>query len=60
MTFTSKVKINNLNIIGGDLTLQTLNGLDLAAAAADLVLFDEDAVIFGGGGLQFTGQVKSK
>ncbi|KAK7076189.1 hypothetical protein SK128_002233 [Halocaridina rubra] len=58
LTFASKTIINMLEIVGGDLTVQTLNGFDLATVVADLVLVDEDAVITGGGGLQFTGQVK--
>ncbi|XP_064112419.1 uncharacterized protein LOC135219519 [Macrobrachium nipponense] len=59
LTFLSKTTITELEM-NGDLTVKTLNGLDVAAAAADLVLFDEDAIITGGGGLQFTGQVNVK
>ncbi|XP_068220723.1 uncharacterized protein [Palaemon carinicauda] len=58
LTFVSKTTVTELEIVNGDLVVDTLNGLDVAAAAADLVLFDEDAIITGGYGLQFTGQVK--
>lgn len=49
-----------LQITKSDVTMATLNGLDVAAAAADLVLVDEDATITGGGGLRFSGNVNSE
>ena len=49
-----------LEVTGSDVTLATLNGLDVAAAAADLVLVDQDVTIRGGGGLRLSGNVNSE
>lgn len=40
--------------LNGHLTVDSLNGFDVQALAADMVLVDQDAIIEGSFGLQFT------
>ncbi|KAG7163907.1 hypothetical protein Hamer_G020823, partial [Homarus americanus] len=57
LTFMNKVDMMTLNVINIDMTVESLNGLDVEAAAGDLVLLGQDATIMGAGGLRFTGDV---
>lgn len=50
--------VGTLQVTGSDVTVASLNGLDVAAAAADLVLVDQDATITGG--LRVSGNVNSE
>lgn len=52
--------MSSLQVTSSDLSVTSINGLDVAAAAADLVLVDEDAAITGGGGVRFSGNVNSE
>lgn len=52
--------MSSLQVTSSDLTVTSINGLDVAAAASDLVLVDQDATITGGGGVRFSGDVNSE
>lgn len=44
-------------VLNGDLIVDSLNGFDVVASAADMVLINEDAIIKGSFGLQFLGPI---
>lgn len=46
--------------LNGSLTAESVNGFDIEKAAENLVLLDEDAIIRGPYGLQFTADISSK
>ncbi|XP_045125120.1 uncharacterized protein LOC123512684 [Portunus trituberculatus] len=48
LNFAGGAVVGTLQVTGSDITVASLNGLDVAAAAADLVLADQDATITGG------------
>ncbi|KAK8395748.1 hypothetical protein O3P69_005682 [Scylla paramamosain] len=48
LNFAGGAVVGTLQVTGSDVTVASLNGLDVAAAAADLVLVDQDATITGG------------
>ncbi|XP_069180722.1 LOW QUALITY PROTEIN: uncharacterized protein [Procambarus clarkii] len=53
VTFASKTVATHMKL-NGHLTVDSLNGFDVQALAADMVLVDQDAIIEGSFGLQFT------
>ncbi|XP_050696036.1 uncharacterized protein LOC126985324 [Eriocheir sinensis] len=57
LTFAGGALMSSLQVTSSDLTVTSINGLDVAAAASDLVLVDQDATITGGGGVRFSGDV---
>lgn len=54
-----KTVMTSLDLLNSDLTVESLNSLDVEAAVDNLVLVDQDATITGGVGLRFTGDVHS-
>lgn len=52
--------MTSLDLVNSGMTVKSLNGLDVEAAANDLVLVDQDATITGGAGLRFTGDVHGR
>ncbi|KAG0721199.1 hypothetical protein GWK47_046940 [Chionoecetes opilio] len=58
LKFVGGAVMGALHVTSSDLSVGTLNGLDVAVAAANLVLVDQDATIKGG--LRFSGNVHTE
>ncbi|XP_071544738.1 uncharacterized protein [Panulirus ornatus] len=56
LTFASRTAVASM-ALNGDFIVDSLNGFDVLASAVDMVLVDEDAIIKGSFGLQFSGSV---
>ncbi|XP_069173442.1 uncharacterized protein [Procambarus clarkii] len=57
LTFTNRIEMTTLDVVRSDVVVESVNGQEVARAAADLVLLGESATIAGADGLRFTGDV---
>nr|XP_053634704.1 uncharacterized protein LOC128690173 [Cherax quadricarinatus] len=60
LTFTSPIDMMTLDVVEADVTLESLNGLDVLTTANNMVLLGENATVSDSSGLQFTGDVHVK